>query len=653
MSIFNYLKNSDRRRKLLLIVSGLFITTGLLSLNIWQWNFGHDTLMIAATILAGYEIVVRALRGLRNRHTNIELLVSMAAIGGLSIGIFWESAAVTFLFIFGAYLEERSLNRTRSTLKNLIALAPATATVFDNNGWIEISSMDVEKGMLVLVKPGGKIPVDGIVENGRSVVYESPITGEPLPVEKETGAYVYAGTLNQNGLIKVRASRAGTDTTLAKIIRRVEEAQEAKAPAQRFIEKFAKWYTPAIVGLSITAFSISGNLELALTLLVIGCPGALVISTPVSIIAGIGRAAKNGILIKGGEYLESAGIISAIAFDKTGTLTEGKPKLTDIVVTNRLAVTSSNLYGLCGDDNKILTLSADEPGILSDDQKSLLYWTAVAESGSEHPLAQAVIEKAGEYFSIPEPDSFISHTGSGIWAEYESNSILVGKRALIERQDIDLPDFITKKASELEKGGRTVIYTAVNNVLLGIVGISDTLRADASKMVKQLKRLGIERILMLTGDTVRTAHTIAREAGIDEVHAGLLPEDKLEFIKKLQSEGGQVAMVGDGINDAPALAAADIGIAMGAAGTDVAIETADIALMTDNLLKLPEALHMSRITLRNIYQNVFIALLTVSALLAGVLLGEIHMAGGMLIHELSVMLVIINAMRLQRIKLDY
>ena len=646
---FKRIINPANRKTTLLIAAGSLIILGWAAIWLGDLPLVFNGAMIAATLLAGSDIGQRAWRGLMNKHTNIDLLVSIAAIGGLAIGVYWESAAVTFLFLLGGWLEARTLSKTRSTLKELINLAPDTAIVVADEEENEIPARKVEPEALVLVKPGSKIPVDGFVESGRTTVDESAVTGEPVPAEKREGAEVYAGTINQNGRIYVRAGRAGADTTLAKIIRRVEEAQEEKAPTQRFIERFARWYTPGIVGLSVVSYLFTWNLELALTLLVIGCPGALVISTPISIISGIGRAAQKGMLIKGGEYLENAGKISAVAMDKTGTLTEGKPQITDLFILQPVAVTAGDL-SLDEAEVDILNhqLYNDQNGqSLEEPLRDLLYWTGIAESASEHPLAQAVLQKSREISTIPEAEHFEAHTGLGVEATYNTNRILVGSPDFISWKNIFIPDKAALKIESLAKRGRTIVLTALNGHLLGGIGISDRIRPEAADMVRRLKENGIKEIVMLTGDNKETARAIAKEAGISSIHAGMLPEDKTSIIKKLQDQGHEVAMVGDGINDAPALATADIGIAMGAAGTDVAIETADIALMADELMKIPEALRLSKKTLSNIRQNVVIALVTVAALLAGVFAGSVHMAAGMLIHELSVMIVIINGMRLR------
>lgn len=626
-------QSPKQRRQLLTAVSGLLILLAWSSkylLNQIDW---HNGLMAAAALIAGSDIALRAWHSLRRHHISIELLVTIATASALVIGEYWEAAAVTFLFLFGAYLEARTLSQTRRVLQGLLELTPTTAIVLRDGSQTEVMPHEVLPGEMVLVKPGTKIPVDGEVIDGRSAVDESAITGESIPAEKVAGTAVYAGTVNQAGLLQVKAIGVGADTTLARIIGRVEEAQEEKAPTQRFIERFARWYTPFIILLSGAAYLVTGDLELALTLLVIGCPGALVISTPVSIVAGIGRAAKRGILIKGGEYLENAGKISVLALDKTGTLTAGRPTVTDVVAL-QTAVTADTDSGT---------------SIMERNEQQVLYWAAIAEAGSEHPLAQAIVAAADSADPIPVADEFETFTGQGVQASYLGHKIGVGTTDLMSDLGIIVPAIAHWELENLQAAGKTAVLVALDGLVIGVLGIADQLRPTAPAMMRRLQAAGLKKIVMLTGDNAGTAQAIAAAAGIQDVRADLLPEDKLKIIRQLQAKGHVVAMVGDGINDAPALATADIGIAMGAAGTDVAIETADIALMTDDLLKIPEALQLSRATLNNIRQNVIIALVTVALLLTGVLLGKVHMAGGMLIHEASVMIVILNGMRLLRI----
>jgi Cd2+/Zn2+-exporting ATPase len=647
----SWFKNPMKRRQAVTIVSGTLILAGLGAGNLVGWIGLRSGLMVLAALVAGYDIAERAWHAMRNRQITIELLVTVATVGALLIGEYWEAAAVTFLFMLGAFLEARTLNRTRQTLQGLLELAPTTALVLRDGRQLEVLPHEVRSGETVIIKPGTKVPVDGLVINGRAAVDESAITGESMPVEKANGSEVYAGTINQNGLLHVRAVGVGTDTTLARIIRRVEEAQEEKAPTQKFIERFARWYTPAIISLSGVVFAITRDAELALTLLVIGCPGALVISTPVSVVAGIGRAAQRGILIKGGEYLENAGKITALALDKTGTLTRGKPRLTDVVVLESVLVPA----GLAMQSDTIFTNSSHVPsedppsGYSSQAQQDVLRWAAIAEAGSEHPLARPILVAAETLSDVPQAHGFDTYTGRGVRATYDGHIIAVGTQEFMRELGIDPHPETEGHLARLRSAAKTAVVVALDDVEVGILGIADILRDAAPQTIKELKRVGLERVIMLTGDNQRTAQAIAEAAGISDWYAELLPEEKLQVIREFQNEGHVVAMTGDGINDAPALAGADIGIAMGAAGTDIAIETADIALMSDDLMKIPEAIGLSKATLRNIRQNVALALVTVFGLLSGVLLGRVNMAGGMFIHEASVLLVILNGMRLLRV----
>jgi Zn2+/Cd2+-exporting ATPase len=602
-------------------VSGLLIALSFLADRLLSSTLPGDVAMVAAAVVAGAPIVVKAVNALRASVIGIDLLVGVASIGAVAIGQLWEAAAVTFLFAVGHALEAATLTRTRSALAALVAVAPDVAVVLRDGVQVEVPAAQVATGETVLVKNGAKVPVDGVVIGGTGALDEASITGESIPVEKSTGDRVFAGTVSAGGFLRVRATGVGSDTTLARIIHRVEEAQDAKASTQLFMDRFSAWYTPAIMVLALVAGLVSGDIVLGLTLLVIGCPGALVISIPVSIVAGIGRAAKDGILIKGGEFLETSARISAVAVDKTGTLTRGRPQVTDVVVL--------------------------DPDL---DRAQVLTWAARAEAGSEHPLARTILDAAtAEGLGVQGlPDHTEPFPGKGITATTDGHRILIGNLALLDQFGIADTTAAARTAEELAQAGRTPMIVALDDRVVGVVAVADEVRRDAARMVAQLHAAGVEKVVMLTGDTRLVAEAVGAATGVEEVRAGLLPEDKLEAILELQREGHTVAMVGDGVNDAPALATADIGVAMGAAGSAVAVETADIALMGDNLMRLPEAISLARRTVANMRQNIAIAVATVVFLLLGVLLGGVTMAIGMLVHEVSVLVVIVNAMRLLR-----
>ena len=586
----------------------------------WPWG---DTLMIAAASIAGIPVILNAARALSVRVIGIDLLVSIAAIGAVAIGNYWEAAAVTFLFAVGHALESATLNKTRSALAELVAVAPAVAIVMHDGHQVEVPAGSVANGETVLVKNGAKVPVDGVVTGGTGALDEASITGESMPAHKTLGDSVFAGTISTSGFLQVRATGVGADTTLARIIHRVEEAQDAKAKTQAFMDRFSSWYTPAIIALAVILGLATRDIVLALTLLVIGCPGALVISIPVSIVAGIGRGAKDGILIKGGEFLETSARIDAVFVDKTGTLTEGHPRLTDV-------------------------FSLDPAW----DRDDVLRIAAQAEAGSEHPLARPILDAAtqAELQAIGLPEHTEPMPGKGIVAMVDGHRVAVGNLVLMasESNSGASYDAALMRVKQLSGAGRTPMVVAWDEQIIGIVAVADEIRADAGEMVRRLHAAGVKKVVMLTGDIERVARAVGDQVGVDEVKAGLLPEGKLEAVAALQSQGYTVAMVGDGVNDAPALATANIGVAMGAAGSGGAIETADIALMKDDLLKLPQAISLARRTVNNMRQNIAVALLTVVALLAGVLFGGVTMAVGMLVHELSVLVVIANAMRLLR-----
>ncbi|WP_312643266.1 cation-translocating P-type ATPase [Hydrogenoanaerobacterium sp.] len=574
--------------------------------------------MLATTAIAGTPIFKKAIGALRYRIVGIDALVTIAVIGAIIIGEYWEAAAVTFLFMLGDYLESRTIEKTRSSIKSLLDLAPDKARVKRNGIEMEIAPEEVVQGDLVVVKPGEKISVDGTVIEGSAYVNQAAITGESIPVNHGIDETVFSGTIIESGYLMIRADKVGDDTTFARILQMVEEAQDKKAKTQKFLEQFSRYYTPAIILFSIIMYLITKDIVLALTLLVIACPGALVISTPVSIVAGIGNGAKHGVLVKGGEIMEKLGTVKVVAFDKTGTLTIGKPSVTKI-----------KAYGI--------------------EEDELLRIAAVGESYSEHPLGKAIIakatEKLGDINQMPENAEII--TGQGLKFNLDNKEYYIGNRKLFENNGItfqEKEDYLQRE----ETKGQTAILVGSRDCIYGIISVSDIVREDAGALVSALRTQGIKQVVMLTGDNQRAAKTIAEQTGLDDYFSELLPEDKVKVLSQLQEKYGRVAMVGDGVNDAPALASADLGIAIGGVGSDVAMETADIVLMSEEIKKLSYAIGLSRATVRNMKQNISFALLVAAFLLAGVLFKTVNLSLGMLVHELSVLLVIINAVRLLR-----
>ncbi|NLC25902.1 MAG: cadmium-translocating P-type ATPase [Fastidiosipila sp.] len=599
-----------------ILVIAAIILNKVVYRDIEGYAIASIVIMVLGTIIAGYNIFKSAIVSLRYKVVGIDLLVSIAAIGALIIGEYWEAQAVTFLFTFGDFLESLTLEKTRNSIRSLMDLAPDMARVRRNGEEVEISPDDVIYGDLVVIRPGEKIAVDGKVVEGSAYVNQAAITGESMPISREPGDEVFSGTIVDSGYIIVTAEKVGEDTTFARILHMVEEAQDKKAGSQKFLEKFAAWYTPAIIVLSIVVGLISQDIRLALTLLVVSCPGALVISTPISYVAAIGNGAKNGVLVKGGEIMEKLGRVKAIAFDKTGTLTEGKPSVSRV---------------------KSFDMEEDE----------LLRIAAIGESYSEHPLAAAIIKKAEEQVGkiIETPENARMLIGHGLAFSYQETEYLIGNRKLLDDHGIDytaVKDYL----NEEEALGQTAVIVASKDKIHGIISIADTIRPEAKKLVTDLHAQGLEQIVMLTGDNRRAAQAVANELGLDGQYSELLPEDKVSALADLSEKYGEAAMVGDGINDAPALASADLGIAIGAAGADVAMETADVVLMSDDIGRLSYAMGLSRATSNNVKQNLIFAIIVVVVLLAGVLIQTVNMSLGMLVHEGSVLLVILNAMRL-------
>ncbi len=581
----------------------------------------HWGLALAA-VFGAAPIAIQAYQALRVKVVSIDLLVTIAVTGAFVIRNFEEAAIVTFLFLFGAFLEQRTLNKTRSAIKELVEMAPETAVKQIGDGqFVEVSVDEVDVGDVLLVKTGAKVPVDGQVMSGEGSVNEASITGESMPASKEPGSYVYAGTILDNGTLYIKADRVGEDTTFSRIIELVEEAQDSKSAAERFIDRFARYYTPAVLLIGLIVWLVSRDLELAITILVLGCPGALVIGVPVSHVAGIGNGARHGILMKGSEVISDFSRLDTIVFDKTGTLTMGAPSVVEI-----------EHYG--------------------DQTKQALAYLASVERESDHPLAKAVLAaiKDVEYYEVSDTEVI---KGEGIVATVDGHRVAVGSRALMEREKVPLSGKALADLERVAENGGSLVLAAVDGELKILMGVRDQIRSGVEEDLRKLKRLGVKNLIMLSGDNQRTVDAVSRRLGLTQAHGNMLPEDKSRYIRDLMERGEIVAFVGDGVNDSPSLALAQIGIAMGG-GTDVAIETSDVVLANSDFHRLPHALGLAKAIVRNMKQNIAIAVGVVLFLLAGVLFSDwMNMSIGMLVHEGSILVVILNGMRLLRFKLKH
>ncbi|ACA55166.1 copper-translocating P-type ATPase [Clostridium botulinum] len=615
-------------------------------------NFGLiQLILVIPIILVGNKFFRVGFKSLVKGSPNMDSLISIGTSAAVIYGIFaifqiskgnmhyahdlyFESGAtILTLITLGKYLESVSKGKTSEAIKKLMALAPKNATIIRDNKEIIIPIEEVKINDIVLVKPGEKLPVDGEIIEGSTAIDESMLTGESLPVEKHIGDIAVAGSINKHGLIKYKATKVGKDTTLAQIIKLVEEAQGSKAPIARLADKISAYFVPTVIALAIIsslAWYVSGkslifSLTIFISVLVIACPCALGLATPTAIMVGTGKGAENGVLIKSGGALETAHKVQSIIFDKTGTITEGKPKVTDILVPEGV------------------------------DEKYLLQVAATAEKGSEHPLGEAIVKKAEEEnLELFQGKDFRAIPGKGIEVIIEDKKVLLGNLRLMEEYEVEIKDFMDK-SHKLSKEGKTPMFIAIENKIKGIIAVADTLKENSKKAIEKLHNMGVE-VVMITGDNKNTAEAIGKQVGIDKIFAEVLPSDKANWVKKLQQEGKIVAMVGDGINDAPALAQADIGIAIGS-GTDVAIESADIVLIKSDLMDVPTALKLSRATIKNIKENLFWAF-GYNTLGIPVAMGVLYIFGGPLLNPMiaaaamsfSSVSVLLNALRLRRFK---
>ena len=601
------------------LISGILIVIGFIA----HFGFSNaavfNTTFIIASILGVAPIAIQAYQALKVKVISIDVLVTIAVIGAFLIQNYEESAIVTFLFLFGGWLEARTLNSTRSAIKELTEMAPEVAfKQMENGEFEEVDIWDVDEGDILQVRTGGKVPVDGTVVIGEGHINEASITGEADPVRKESDSEVFAGTILENGTIQIRADRVGEDTTFGKIIELVEEAQDSKSAAERFIDKFSQWYTPAVLVGAFLTWVFTQNVELAITILVLGCPGALVIGVPVSNVAGIGNGAKNGILFKGSETFQDLAKVDTILFDKTGTLTVGNPE-----------VAESKTYG---------------------DAELALSYLASVEGESDHPLAKAVLSELGDVEVYPVDNTDVVK-GGGIVAEVNGSRVAVGNVALMEKEKVQLSAEARKDFEVYEKRGNSLVITAVDGELKALMGIRDQIRPGIKEDLQMMKNLGVKNLVVLSGDNQGTVDLVAEELGLTKAIGNLLPEDKAAYLKELQAKGEIVAFVGDGVNDSPSLAMADIGVAMGG-GTDVAIETSDLVLMNSDMSRLQYAIGLAKSTVSNMRQNIIIAIGVVLVLLAAVFFSDwMNMSIGMLVHEASILVVIVNGMRLLRYNL--
>ncbi len=542
-------------------------------------------LALLAVLAGGVPIFIAAIKGLLARQITADVLMAVGITAATALGEFSAAAMIVFFMTIAHFLESFTTGRSREAIRSLMRIAPKTARVLRDGAEAQVGIEQVQPGDRVLVRPGEQIPVDGRVLAGHSSVDQAPITGESLPVEKNAGDKVFAGTLNQLGALTVDVTCIGRDTTLGKIVRLVEEAEASKAPVQKFADRYSSYFLPVVLGIGLLTMLVTRNPRSGIAVLVVACPCAVALATPLSVVASTGAAARRGILIKGGLYLEALARVDTVVVDKTGTLTLGKPMVTEI----------SNLQ----------SQFSNPKSEIGDPQSEILALAASLERYSEHPLAGAVIAKAAARgLTLDDAHDFEAIPGKGVTARVNGDVVCVGTRSLLDERGVPVSAQDARRAEELEAQGQTVLWLARGTEALGLIAVADVIRPEVPSAIAELKKLGIRRIVLLTGDNERTAQAVAAQLGITEVHANLLPQDKIEAVRALQAEGRKVAMIGDGINDAPALAQADVGIAMGAAGADVALEAAHVALMRDDWRLAPEAIRVGRRTFRTIQQNI-------------------------------------------------
>lgn len=586
-------------------------------------------LYVGAYLAGGFDVSRHALRALAKRRFDIDVLMVVAALGAAGLGEWAEGALLLFLFSFGHALQHMAMDRARNAIRALAGLVPKTARVRRDGAEEEVPLEDITIGDLVVVRAGERVPADGQVREGSSSVDQAPITGESIPVAKSVGSPVFAGTINGAGSLVIETTKRSEESVLARVIDAVQRAQKAKGATQRFTERFERVFVPTVLIGAVLVLLVpplfgvafSDSLLRALTVLVAASPCALALATPSAVLAGIARAARGGVLVKGGVHLENAGVAQVVAFDKTGTLTRGEPMVTDV-----------------------LALEASEDELLAQ--------VAAVEARTTHPLGRAVVQRAeARGLALPAVEAFEAVDGRGVRAQLGGETLSIGNRAWMRELGNDLDAKSEEAAERWEADGKTVMLVARGSRVVGLVAVRDELRQEAVRSIATAKRLGVKRVVMLTGDNHTVARAIAREAGVDEVEAGLLPDEKVDAVRRLREAHGHVMMVGDGVNDAPAMATASVGVAMGGAGTDVALETADIVLMADDLTKLPLAMALSRASRRMMMQNLAVSLGVIALLVPSAVLGLVGIGWAIVLHEGSTLVVVANALRLLAFRL--
>lgn len=599
------------------VTNGLLLVAAALTHWLIQQPLISNLLFIASALVGGLPIFVIAARGILKKDFTAGVMVSVAMIAALLIGEFSAAALVAFMMMFGEMLENFTIARSNQALKGLASLIPAQATLLQGEEQRTVPVEQVRIGDVLLVRNGERVPVDGAVREGQAAVDESTITGESIPADKVTGDPVYAGTVNTGGTLEVLAQKVGRDTTLGTIVKLVEDAQKTQAPVQRLANRYARYLVPLTFAVALAVYVITGELVRSVTVLVVVCPCALVLATPTALVAAIGNAARNHVIVKTGAHMETLGKIDVVALDKTGTLTVGQPHVVDVLSLNGMT------------------------------REEILRYAASAEKVSEHPLGRAIVVAANARgLAVQSPASAEVLTGYGVRAVLDGQQVVVGSWALLASTGIELEEGHKAQGVALAAQGNTVIPVAVGGQPAGLIALADVVRPDVAATVKALRAIGVKRTVMLSGDNETTVQAVAAQAGMDEYHAQMLPGQKLDMIRKLQAQSLRVAYVGDGVNDAPALTVADVGIAMGATGTDIAVETADIALMRDDVESVPFLVALSREALRTIRVSVAFSM---SMNLLSVVLGMMGIIGpvlGALMHELSALPVLAYSARL-------